>query len=620
MPNAIKISILFIICILSTGFALAAPAPLVLTSQSSGHYVNEHVEYFVDPSEKMTLDEVSRQTFIAANGKTVLAHIDHPVWFRLTLQRAPDAPASWWLDYLAFIPAELVFYSPDQNGHYSAAISGTSHPFSAKKYPYRQYLYAISFNQNQPLIIYWRATSYSAFIFPLKIWQMEGWIDSVLKSYLVYGVLTGIMLGLAFYNLILFFKLKDRLFLLYFFTVLSYVFYSINLSGLDWHILWPDQFHRFGGLSSVVIFFAAISSILFARALLVVPGQRLWFNWFLNGVVLVYFFILILVVSGQLHWADLLNQWCGAIWLPVVLGMSAYLSYRGSVWAKYYLLGESPTIIGSILLVLMTQGIIEANAFNTSFYFYAGAWSAVLFSQALAEKVHGLKRATDEALQLVVKEKTARLLQAEQSRASLEEKVQQRTKELSVEVLLHQQTAQQLRESQIRLEEMAFSDALTGLPNRRMFQDRFQQALLLAQRQEREFALAMMDLDYFKRINDSMGHGAGDQLLKIVAQRLNHALRQSDTVARLGGDEFAIIFNAPISREDAGAICQRLLDSFNEAVMIDGIAVQTSMSIGLAWYPGDGQDADSLIGAADRALYQAKAAGRHTIRSASLFR
>ncbi|MEN9658510.1 MAG: hypothetical protein RL571_1975 [Pseudomonadota bacterium] len=299
--------------------------------------------------------------------------------------------------------------------------------------------------------------------------------------------------------------------------------------------------------------------------------------------------------------------------------MSIYLSFKGSIWARYYLLGEGPTVVGNTLLVLVTQGVIEANSFNTKFYIIAGAWSAILFSQALAEKVNSLKREKAAALRVAFAEKTARLVEAEEYKNSLEEKVNLRTKELSVEVLMHKITSQQLRASQIKLEEMAYSDALTGLPNRRMFQDRLVHAFTWAQRQQCEFALALVDLDHFKRINDGMGHGAGDQLLHLVAQRLNYVLRHCDTVARLGGDEFALIFTAPISREDAITLCQRILASFDELVVIDGQLVQVGMSIGLAWYPADGDDMDSLIGAADVALYQAKAAGRHTLRYAGYF-
>ncbi len=610
----LKAFIFYVLFFIPCAWAGEASSAFLVQSQSSGAYINSNIDYFVDVSEKMTLDEVRSQAdFISAGGRNVLAQIHHPIWFRLKLERSVDAPLRWWLDYQIFSPRELAFYSPDQNGKYIEQVSKKYEPFSAHPLSGRPFFYPIIFNDQQPMVIYWRSVSHSAFIFPVRVWQQEKWIDATLSEYLFYGLLLGIMLGLSVYNLFIYLRLRDNMFLLYFFAIVSYMFYSININGLDLNILWTSGFYRFKGLSSCISATTGIFSVLFAISLLGDLKRRRWFNYTLYAIVAIYSSVFILVLIGEYSWAELLTQWAGGVWLPLVLGMSAYLSYLGSVWARCYLLGEGPTLIGSTLLVLLTQGAIEANRFNTTFYFVAGAWSAILFSQALAEKVNSLKKATTAALNMAVVKKNARLQEAEQYRMTLEEKVKQRTKELSLEIQMHQQTLEQLRNSQSKLEEMAYSDALTGLPNRRMFQDRLSQAFTRAQRQGGEFALALMDLDYFKRINDSMGHAAGDQLLQIVAQRLNDTLRHCDTVARLGGDEFAMILTAPISREDAVSLCQRLLASFDEPIFIENQQLKTGMSIGLAWFPVDGQDIDELIGAADVALYQAKAAGRHRL-------
>ncbi|WP_293933739.1 diguanylate cyclase [Iodobacter sp.] len=614
----LKLLIVLFVCGLpSLIMASQDASPLVLNANSSGGAINGQLEYFIDPSEKMSFDEVrSKADFTACQGRTVLAQIHHPVWFRLKLERTPNTPKRWWIDYSLFTPPELWFYAPDEKGNYTVKKSTKLSLLTTRSETNPQYLLPFDFNHELSTTLYWRATSYSAYIFPLKVWQLEDWTDKALKKYLFYGALMGVMLGLAIYNLLIYFRLKDRIFLIYFFTIISYMFFTLNVSSLGWRTIGLAELHQYFGITSIVVAITGMFSILFAISLLGDYKQKKWFDFIMYAAVLVYLFALGLVALGRFTEAEKFTQWAGALWLPPVLLMSIYLSFKGSLWARYYLLGEGPTVVGNGLLVMVTQGVIEANSFNTKFYFIAGAWSAILFSQALAEKVNSLKREKAAALRVAVAEKTARLLEAEEYKNSLEEKVSLRTKELSVEVLMHKITSQQLRVSQTKLEEMAYSDALTGLPNRRMFQDRLVQAFTWAQRQQCEFALALVDLDHFKRINDSMGHGAGDQLLHLVAQRLNYALRHCDTVARLGGDEFALIFTAPISREGAITICQRILASFDELVVIDGQLVQVGMSIGLAWYPADGDDMDALIGSADVALYQAKAAGRHTLRYA----
>jgi two-component system, sensor histidine kinase LadS len=615
----LKYGMLSLIFCLLLPISMATPlgSALVLSQEKNGVYGNSHVEYFIDQSEKMTFDEVrSHGRFIAAAGKTVLPFISGKVWFRIKIAKQNDSSQAWGLEYLPFNVVETVFYSPDKFGNYKVQVAGDAHPQSSKEYAYRQFFYHLDFYSNQEITVYWQDKIYSAYIFPLRLWKMERWIDYALKSYLFLGIYTGVMLGLALYNLILFFRLKDNLFFIYFCMVFSYLLYSINVSGLGAHVFWPASWLSFNGLSSVIVSIASLFLLIFTKVLLDVVAKAKWINFVFNSSILCYLLIIVFAYLGFFELSELLTQWVCLFWLPLAFCVAVYLSLKGSIWARYYLLGESPSLVGGVLLALMTQGVLEVNPFNSEFYYFAGAWSAVLFSQALAEKVHGLKAEKSLALKLLLKEKNDHLLIAEEYKRTLEEKVKQRTKELSLEINMHQQTLEQLRDSQSKLEEMAYSDALTGLPNRRMFQDRLSQAFTRAQRHGGEFALALIDLDHFKRINDSMGHAAGDQLLQVVAQHLNDTLRHCDTVARLGGDEFAMILTAPISKKDAVMICQRLLSNFDLPVLIDNKQVKTGMSIGLAWFPVDGQDIDELIGAADVALYQAKAAGRHQLSCA----
>jgi two-component system, sensor histidine kinase LadS len=616
----LKYGVLSLIFFLLLPISMATPlgSALVLSQEKNGIYANSHVEYFIDDSEKMTFDEVrSHGQFISAAGKTVLPFVTGKVWFRIKIAKQNDSSQAWGLEYLPFNVVETIFLSPDQAGNYKAQVAGDAHPQSSKEYPYRQFFYLLEFYSNKEITVYWQDEIYSSYVFPLRIWKIESWVDHSLKSYLFLGVYTGIMLGLSLYNLMLFVRLKDKIFFIYFCTIFSYLLFSIHISGLGAHIFWPASWINFSGLSAIFIAIAGSCSLLFAKALLDTTSKLKRVDFIFNLSIFGYVLVIVLILFGEMEWSELLTEWVGLLWLPLAFFVAVYLSLKGSIWARYYLLGESPSIVGGFLLGLMTLGILEANEFNANFYYFAGAWSAVLFSQALAEKVHSLKAEKASALKSLLKEKNDNLLVAEEYKRTLEEKVKQRTTELSLEVQMHQQTLEQLRDSQSKLEEMAYSDALTGLPNRRMFQDRLSQAFTRAQRHGGEFALALIDLDHFKRINDSMGHAVGDQLLQFVAQHFNDALRHCDTVARLGGDEFAMILTEPISKKDAVMICQRLLASFDLPVLIDHRQVQTGMSIGLAWFPVDGQDIDALIGAADVALYQAKAAGRHRLSCVS---
>ncbi len=170
-------------------------------------------------------------------------------------------------------------------------------------------------------------------------------------------------------------------------------------------------------------------------------------------------------------------------------------------------------------------------------------------------------------------------------------------------------TEQMQTEAQIRYQ--ALHDLLTGLPNRKYFNDRLASALNQSSQMQTPLAVMFIDLDRFKLINDSLGHAAGDLLLKEVAQRLRHCVRSHDAVARWAGDEFTLLLTQITGVEDAVQIAQKILNAMKPDFDLEGHTLHVSSSIGIAVYPGDGQDAETLLKNADAALYRAKDSGRN---------
>lgn len=164
---------------------------------------------------------------------------------------------------------------------------------------------------------------------------------------------------------------------------------------------------------------------------------------------------------------------------------------------------------------------------------------------------------------------------------------------------------------------LAQHDGLTNLPNRRLFGERLENAIVLAQRHGRQFALLYLDLDGFKRINDSCGHGVGDQLLRSVADRLVHGVRASDTVCRHGGDEFVVLLSEVDGAENAAASAATILRILSAPHSFAGQELCITASIGISVYPHDGHDATSLVGGADSAMLRAKRGGRNRLGFAS---
>ena len=179
-------------------------------------------------------------------------------------------------------------------------------------------------------------------------------------------------------------------------------------------------------------------------------------------------------------------------------------------------------------------------------------------------------------------------------------------------VVVNTRDVSERRVIQEHIQHLAFHDALTGLPNRSLMQDRISQAVTRAERSNHQFAVMFIDIDNFKNINDTLGHDAGDELLCEVARRLSHAVRARDTIARQGGDEFIALLDQLEGQKGATRVAQKVLDALRLAFVVNGADQHVSGSIGVAVFPDDGRDAATLLKNADTAMFHSKALGKNT--------
>lgn len=215
--------------------------------------------------------------------------------------------------------------------------------------------------------------------------------------------------------------------------------------------------------------------------------------------------------------------------------------------------------------------------------------------------------------EIVIERLRGRILELEDIHERIENEASDKigmAEELAIARDAAETALRQHKEDQKIIEKLALYDPLTELSNRNRFARRFKDAIFQAKRNKSSFALLMLDLDRFKAVNDTFGHLIGDELLKFVAQQLNHATRDTDTVARLGGDEFALILTQLQKDDRASIVAARIIEGLSQPVNLDGSLVQSGTSIGISLYPRDGEDEEELLGKADKALYSAKSQGR----------
>jgi diguanylate cyclase (GGDEF)-like protein/PAS domain S-box-containing protein len=196
------------------------------------------------------------------------------------------------------------------------------------------------------------------------------------------------------------------------------------------------------------------------------------------------------------------------------------------------------------------------------------------------------------------------------ARDELERRVQERTAELAMANVRLEAEIQERRLAEERIRHLAHHDVLTGLPNRRLLEDRLEQAMGMAKRNGSQVAIQFIDLDLFKSVNDRFGHRVGDMLLQAVAKRLRGLLREVDTVSRVGGDEFVVVLPDMDSPAAAAETAQKVLQALGSPYTIDGCELAITPSIGISLYPRQGEDVETLINRADAAMYHAKQMGR----------
>lgn len=189
---------------------------------------------------------------------------------------------------------------------------------------------------------------------------------------------------------------------------------------------------------------------------------------------------------------------------------------------------------------------------------------------------------------------------------NLEQRVQERTRALAAANLNLQKEINQRHKAEEHIRHLAYHDTLTGLPNRKLFQERLGQEIARAGRQHSSVAVLFLDLNRFKDINDTYGHDIGDMVLCEVGQRLKSAVREFDMVSRLGGDEFTLFVTGIYSESDLNRVLVRIQEAFETPLTLKEISLQVACSLGVSMYPQDGLQPGELIGKADQAMYAAK--------------
>lgn len=470
---------------------------------------------------------------------------------------------------------------------------GFDYPFDQRPIDTRNFAVPLSWSAGEMTEIVIRVQSQTSVQVPMTLWKPQAFSSSAAYESLAHGIFFGTLIAIAIYNLLIYFSLRDINYLLYVATVLSLATLIGTINGFTFRFFWPNATTWNSQALEVFIPMAVGFSALFTRQFLVLRKSSPVFNRIMLGIA---------TVSAIMCLASFKLSYFYAISFLIpftVFSCSAALAAgiityrRGQETARYYLIAWSFLLVGLLILALSKAGVLPSNTLTDAAGQIGSMFEVILLSFALAQRI-----SSERKLRFAAQEQL--LDESHRHNQELEERVQERT--LMLEKLNQQ------------LNELSVTDGLTGLKNRRFFDETLRNELHRAHRTGRPLSLALLDIDHFKPLNDHYGHQAGDQCLRQVGDVLRaHVRKPSDIAARYGGEEFALIL-PETDPQTAEMVLERLRRTIQEArVEYEGETLRFTISLGFTTSSDSTTSADELIRQADHALYQAKEDGRNKV-------
>ncbi|HBX57017.1 sensor domain-containing diguanylate cyclase [Pseudomonas sp. UBA2684] len=534
-------------------------------------------------------------------------------WLRLTLHNPQPRTMNWVMLIGNPLLDHLEAYGLDGDRVYRA---GDQHPFDARWIEHRQLLLPVQLaaGENRELIL--RMQTNGSANLSASLMTAEAFAHTEQRMLLLQGLFFGALAVMIVYNLSIFLITRDRNYLWYSLFVASFSLYQFIQLGFALQWLWPQSlgWHQLSfPLSSAV---ATLFGILFTYGVLDLRNGPAFYTWIVRLLLGCTLLVIGLALLGPYKVA-LLGSFALVIACAAFACLFTLLRWRaGYQPARLFAIGWFVLIGASLFSILSGTGLIAYSLMTLHAQQIGGLIELVVFSIALAARIRQAQAAQQQAqARLFVQEHQLRLEQAKsldlqkQVNEGLEIRVKQRTAAL-------EQALKELSSANRQLSELNRRDSLTGLFNRQTLSEELDRATARAERSRHPLAILMMDLDYFKQVNDQYGHLAGDVCLYHAAQRMQQRLRSGDLLARFGGEEFvAVLSDTDLAgaRDLAQQLCADLAQT---PCGYEGQSIQLSLSIGISsGIPGAGLDSAQLLRQADQALYRAKGAGRNRVES-----
>lgn len=579
--------------------------------------VGTNMLYVRDPEHSLTIESVLNQAPVweqITRPSPNFGFTDSAYWFNFKLNNQSTRSERVYIELPIPFLDNVRIYQVADTQILDQHITGDSFPFGQRPIKHQNLVMPFDLKPGINEMIARVATAGTVEV-PLRVWHPEAFTVATADNRLAQGIWFGVLGIMVIYNLFLYALLKDHSYFFYICFTLGYMMFEATLRGYSFAYLWPNQLHWNSFAISVFIASGNMFSMLMVISFLKLRSKAPKTYRFLFAYTMVTAALLMATFILPYTTTIRINSAMGFVncLLSIITG---YLSwYYGNRDAKYFCLAWTAAFVGVGILLSEKFGLIPVN-FWTSNAGQIGVLGLVtLLSFALANRFNREKELRLNAQESALNsEKLARKTQEESLRSrldankKLEQKVTERTQTL-------ERAMAELETANKKLEIMSTTDALTGIYNRGHFENNLHSEFQRAVRHNRPLSIILCDIDYFKRVNDTYGHKAGDACLKAVAAVFqNRISRPGDLVARYGGEEFIILL-ADTTVEQAKGIALALCGEIRAMPFsYSGKSITITASFGVSTLNNVGAvSADQLVTQADLSLYQAKANGRDQV-------
>ncbi len=519
-------------------------------------------------------------------------------WVRLRLENPTDGPLQRLLEVPSPLQDYVDLYVVRDGEVVAGHRTGNRRPFDSRPVESRNFVFPIELEAADEVTLYLRLATHDGLheAVPLNLWRYGDFHEASQRSAMVYGLYYGALLAMLIYNALIFGATREPMYLHYVFYLGAFFVWNFTFRGFALQYWWPDWptlNSQLVPLTSIAIY---LGLALFTTTYL---NTREWAPRLHRGIVVLTAAILVLIIPGLLDRYALtfaLMVPLAVVFLLYLMAVAAVLLRRGSRPARFYLLAWAVLMVGAVIYYLRLAGLVPATLVTEYALQIGSALEFLLLALGLADKINTLKAEKLAAEHRVVEHQRDYAVR-------LERTVDERTAEL--------------RDANQRLAEMAVTDELTGLHNRRHFNTEFARAVGSARRDGSILAFCMLDVDEFKAYNDHYGHEAGDRVLQTIAEVLRSRLRRpGDRIFRMGGEEFGLLLQV----EDCAAAGD-FLEEVRQAIEERALPHENSRngrvtaSFGLYCREPDAELPSETVvyQRADEALYRAKNEGRNRV-------